>query len=127
MNKAIIIGNLGADPEVRYTQEGQPVVTFNVATSERWKGKDGQMQEKTEWHRCVAFNRLAEICGEYLVKGSKVYWEGKIQTRKWQDKSGNDRYTTEIIGREMEMLGGEKPKMDLPQAPQQSTGDDVPF
>jgi single-strand DNA-binding protein len=127
MNKAIIIGNLGADPEVRYTQEGQPVVTFNVATSERWKGKDGQMQEKTEWHRCVAFNRLAEICGEYLVKGSKVYWEGKIQTRKWQDKSGNDRYTTEIIGREMEMLGGEKPKMDLPQAPPQSTGDDVPF
>lgn len=104
VNKAIIIGNLGADPEIRYTQSGTQVATFNVATTERWKGQDGQMQESTEWHKIVAWRRLAEICGEYLNKGSKVYIEGKIQTRKWQDQNGNDRYTTEIIAREMKML-----------------------
>ena len=104
VNKVIIIGNLGADPELRYTQSGAPVATFRVATTERWKGQDGQMQEQTEWHSIVAWKRLAEICGEYLSKGSKVYVEGSLKTRKWQDKSGNDRYTTEIIAREMKML-----------------------
>lgn len=110
INKAIIIGNLGSDPEIRYTQSGTQVATFNVATTERWKGQDGQMQESTEWHKIVAWQRLAEICGEYLHKGSKVYIEGKIQTRKWQDQNGNDKYTTEIVAREMKMLsprGGE--------------------
>jgi len=104
INKAILIGNLGGDPEIRYTQSGTQVASFTVATTERFKGKDGQMQENTEWHRIVAWNRLAEICGEYLHKGSRVYIEGKIQTRKWQDQSGNDRYTTEIVAREMKML-----------------------
>lgn len=104
INKVILIGNLGADPEIRYTQNGTPVASFTVATTERWKGQDGQMQEQTEWHRITAWQRLAEICGEYLSKGSKVYIEGKLQTRKWQDQSGNDRYTTEIVAREMKML-----------------------
>lgn len=104
INKAILVGNLGADPEIRHTQSGTQVASFTVATTERFKGKDGQMQENTEWHRIVAWNRLAEIVGEYLHKGSRVYIEGKIQTRKWQDQSGNDRYTTEIIAREMKML-----------------------
>ncbi len=104
INKVILIGNLGADPEIRYTQSGTPVASFNLATTERWKGKDGQMQEQTEWHRITAWQRLAEICGEYLAKGSKVYVEGKLQTRKWQDQNGNDRYTTEIVAREMKML-----------------------
>ena len=104
VNKVILVGNLGADPEVRYTQSGTAVATFNVATSERWKGQDGQMQEQTEWHRIVTWSKLAEICGEYLHKGSKVYIEGKIQTRKWQDKDGVERYTTEIVARDMKML-----------------------
>lgn len=104
VNKAILVGNLGADPEVRYTQSGTQVTTFTVATTERWKGQDGQMQESTEWHRIVAWSKLAEICGQYLNKGSKVYIEGRIQTRKWQDQNGNDRYTTEIVAKEMKML-----------------------
>jgi len=104
INKVILIGNLGADPELRFTQSGTPVATFNVATTERWKDKDGNQQEQTEWHRIVAWRRLAEICGEYLNKGSRVYIEGKLQTRKWQDQNGNDRYTTEIVAREMKML-----------------------
>ncbi len=104
INKVILIGNLGADPEIRYTQSGTPVASFTVATTERWKDKDGQQQEQTEWHRIVAWRRLAEICGEYLNKGSRVYIEGKLQTRKWQDQNGNDRYTTEIVAREMKML-----------------------
>ena len=110
VNKVILIGNLGADPEIKYTQDGTQVTTFNVATSERWKGKDGQMQEQTEWHRIVVWRRLAEICGEYLHKGSKVYVEGKLQTRKWQDKDGHDRWTTEIVARDVQFLtpkGGE--------------------
>ncbi len=110
INKAILIGNLGADPEIRYTQAGKQVATFTVATSERWKGQDGQMQESTEWHKIVAWERLAEICGEFLNKGSRVYIEGRIQTRKWQDQDGNTKYTTEIVAREMKMLspkGGE--------------------
>ena len=97
INKAILIGNLGADPELRYTQSGTPVASFRIATTERWKDKDGNQQEQTEWHNIVAWSRLAEICGEYLNKGSRVYIEGKLQTRKWQDKSGQDRYTTEVV------------------------------
>ena len=104
INKAIIVGNLGADPELRYTQSGTAVASFRVATTERWKGQDGQMQEQTEWHSIVAWKRLGEICGEYLSKGSRVYVEGKLQTRKWQDQEGGTRYTTEIIAREMKML-----------------------
>ena len=104
INKVILIGNLGADPEIKFTQNGAPVATFTVATTEKWKDKDGQVQEQTEWHRIVAWQRLAEICGEYLAKGSRVYIEGKLQTRKWKDQSGNDRYTTEIVAREMKML-----------------------
>ncbi len=105
INKVILIGNLGNDPEVRYTPSGSAVANISLATSESWKDKQsGEMQDRTEWHRVVFFNRLAEIVGEYLKKGSKVYVEGKLQTRKWQDKTGNDRYSTEIIASEMQML-----------------------
>jgi len=104
INKVILIGNLGADPELRFTQNGTPVASFNMATTEKRKGQDGQVQEQTEWHRIIAWQKLAEICGEYLSKGSKVYIEGRLQTRKWKDQSGNDRYTTEIVAREMKML-----------------------
>ena len=106
INKAIIVGNLGKDPEVRYANNGSAIASITVATSEQWKDKStGEKQEKTEWHRISAFGRLAEIMGEYLKKGSQVYIEGRIQTRKWQDKSGQDRYTTEIIANELQMLG----------------------
>jgi len=107
INKVILVGNLGSDPEVRYTANGDAVATISVATAESWKDKQtGEKQEKTEWHRVVMFRRLGEIAGEYLKKGSQVYIEGKLQTRKWQDKSGNDRYTTEIVANDMQMLGG---------------------
>lgn len=103
----ILVGNLGKDPEVRYMPNGNAVANITLATSESWKDKQtGEQQEKTEWHRVVMFRRLGEIAGEYLKKGSQVYIEGKLQTRKWQDNSGNDRYTTEIIASEMQMLGG---------------------
>ena len=105
VNKVILIGNLGQDPEVRYMPNGGAVCNMTVATSETWKDKNtGEMQEKTEWHRVVMFRRLAEIAGEYLKKGSKVYLEGRLQTRKWQDQQGQDRYTTEIVADEMQML-----------------------
>jgi single-strand DNA-binding protein len=105
VNKALLIGNLGADPEVRYTPGGSAVANVTLATSSAWKDKsNGELQERTEWHRIVFFNRLAEIVGEYLHKGSKVYIEGSLRTRKWQDKSGIDRYTTEIIANEMQIL-----------------------
>ena len=105
INKVILIGNLGQDPEVRYMPNGGAVCNITVATSETWKDKNtGEQQERTEWHRVVMFRRLAEIAGEYLRKGSKVYLEGKLQTRKWQDQQGNDRYTTEIVADEMQML-----------------------
>ena len=105
INKAIIVGNLGADPETRYTAGGTAVTNCNVATSETWRDKtSGEMQERTEWHRIVFFARLAEGAGEYLKKGSKVYVEGRIQTRKWQGQDGQDRYTTEIVANEMQML-----------------------
>jgi single-strand binding protein len=106
INKVILVGNLGQDPEVRYTPAGAAVTTISVATTEAWNDKEGNKQERTEWHRVVFFSRLAEIAGEYLKKGSQVYIEGQLRTNKWQDKSGNDRYTTEIIANEMQMLGG---------------------
>ena len=122
INKVILIGNLGQDPEVRYTQGGAAVANVSVATSESWKDKQtGQPQERTEWHRVVFFSRLAEIVGEYLKKGSKVYVEGSLRTRKWQDQSGQDRYTTEIVAREMQMLdskgGGQASYPDESAAP----------
>ena len=105
INKVIIIGNLGADPEVRYTPNGNAVTNLNIATTTNWRDRQsGEMQEKTEWHRIVMFNRLAEVSGEYLKKGSKIYIDGSLRTRKWQDKNGQDRYTTEIIANEMQML-----------------------
>ncbi|MBV5306609.1 MAG: single-stranded DNA-binding protein [Desulfobulbaceae bacterium] len=105
MNKAMVIGNLGNDPEIRYTQKGTAVATFSVATTERWKDAEEVQQEHTDWHRIVAWKGLAEICGDHLKKGSKVYIEGKMQTRKWEE-NGVTRYTTELIAKNMEMLGG---------------------
>ncbi|HEX9078181.1 MAG TPA: single-stranded DNA-binding protein [Desulfuromonadaceae bacterium] len=104
LNKVMLIGNLGKDPEVRYTPSGQAVASFNLATSEKFKNKNGEWEERTEWHRVTLWSRLAEIAGEYLSKGKTVYIEGRLQTRKWQDNSGNERYTTEIVGEKMQML-----------------------
>jgi len=106
INKVILVGNLGADPETRYTASGSAITNIRIATSESWRDKQtGENQERTEWHRVVFFNRLAEIAGEYLRKGSQVYVEGSIRTRKWQGQDGQDRYTTEVVGNEMQMLG----------------------
>ena len=104
VNKVILVGNLGQDPEVRYMPNGGAVANITVATSESWKDQQGQQQERTEWHRCVLYRRLAEIAGEYLKKGAKVYLEGKLQTREWQDQQGQKRFTTEIVIQEMQML-----------------------
>ena len=104
VNKVIIIGHLGRDVEMRYTQTGKAVASFSVATSEQWTGKDGQKETKTEWHKIIAWGRLGEVCGEYLKKGSQVYLEGKLQTRQWDDKEGNKRSTTEIVAQQMQML-----------------------
>ena len=104
INKVILIGNLGNDPETRHTADQKAITNITLATSESWKDKSGQKQERTEWSRVVFFGKLAEIAGEYLKKGSKVYVEGSLRTRKWQDKSGQDRYTTEIVANEMQML-----------------------
>lgn len=111
VNKVILVGNLGRDPETRYMPEGGAITNFSIATTEKWKDKAGEKQEKTEWHRIATFGKLAEICGEYLKKGSAVYIEGRLQTRKWQDKDGADKYTTEIVADRMQMLGS-KPKGD---------------
>ena len=120
INKLILVGNLGKDPEIRYTPDGKAIANITVATSDSWKDKEtGEQQERTEWHRVVFFNRLAEIVGEYLKKGSQIYLEGKLQTRKWQDKSGQDRYTTEIVASEMQMLGVRQGGNQSNQAPQQ--------
>ena len=143
INKVILIGNLGADPEVRYMPSGGAVSNISMATSEQWKDKEtGAQQERTEWHRVVFFNRLAEIVGEYLKKGSKIYIEGSIRTRKWTDKTGNDRYTTEIIGNEMQMLDRKdgastaarpmtqapaKPAAAAPSKNTETFDDDIPF
>ena len=105
VNKVIIIGNLGRDPETRYMPDGGAITNISVATTDKWKDKNGEMQEKTEWHRVAFFGKLAEIAGEYLKKGSQVYVEGRLQTRKWQDKEGQDKYTTEIVANQMQMLG----------------------
>jgi single-strand DNA-binding protein len=105
VNKVILIGNLGRDPETRYMPEGGAITNISIATTEKWKDKNGEMQEKTEWHRVAFFGKLAEIAGEYLKKGSQVYVEGRLQTRKWQDKDGQDKYTTEIVANVMQMLG----------------------
>ena len=107
VNKVILVGNLGKDPEIKYTASGAAVANVTIATSESWNDKQtGEKVEKTEWHRVVAFQRLAEIMGEYLKKGSQVYIEGKLQTRKWQDQNGQDRWTTEVVANDMQMLGG---------------------
>jgi len=105
VNKVILVGNLGKDPELRYTPSGAAVVNFSLATSETYKDRDGNRQTKTEWHNIVAWRQLAEICGKYLHKGKQIYIEGSLQTRKWQDRDGNDRYTTEIVANQMQMLG----------------------
>jgi single-strand DNA-binding protein len=106
VNKVILVGNLGRDPEVRYMPNGEAVCNFSIATTDSWKDKSGQKQERTEWHNIVMYRKLAEIAGEYLKKGRPVYVEGRLQTRKWQTKEGQDRYTTEIIADQMQMLGG---------------------
>jgi single-strand DNA-binding protein len=139
INKVILIGNLGADPEVRYTPSGVAVAQFNIATSEEWKDKDsGEKRERTEWHRIVAWRRLGEICGEYLSKGQQVYVEGRIQTNTWEDKEGNKRYTTEIIANTVQFLGkresseSARPRSTTPAdyqgVPAQGPADDdIPF
>ncbi len=147
VNKAIIVGTLGSDPEVRYTANGSAVANLSVATNENWKDRQtGEMQERTEWHRIVMFGKLAEIAQQYLKKGSQAYFEGRIQTRKWQDQSGNDRYSTEIVANEMQMLGGRagagsgapmepagghqsqpKPASSPQTAPMDDGFDDIPF
>ena len=152
INKVILIGNLGRDPEVRYTPSGSAVCNVTIATSRNWKSKDtGDKVEETEWHRVVFYDRLAEIAGEYLKKGRSVYVEGRLKTRKWQDKDGKDNYTTEVVAENMQMLGGregmggadseggggrpaaQRPAASKPAAPQKSsTGfddmdDDIPF
>ncbi|MEK7713630.1 MAG: single-stranded DNA-binding protein [Deltaproteobacteria bacterium] len=134
VNKVILLGRLGADPEVRYTAGGTAVAKFNLATSETWKDKDGSKQEKTEWHRVVAFGKLGETCGEYLSKGKQVYVEGKLQTRSWEDKEGNKKYTTEVNVSNMVMLGsgaaeGGGKEVAASAEPQSfgSSEDDIPF
>jgi len=133
VNKVILIGNLGRDPELRYTPSGVPVATFTVATTEEWRDKNtGEKQEHTEWHRIVAWRRLGEICGEYLHKGSKVYIEGKLRTRAWEDRDGNTRYTTEIVAQTLQILtpkGEVLENIPEPPSPEEpvDTGEDIPF
>lgn len=141
INKVILVGNLGADPETRYMPSGSAVTNLSVATSEQWKDKQsGEQKERTEWHKVAMFNRLAEIAAEYLRKGSQVYIEGKLRTRKWQDRDGKDRWTTEIIADEMQMLGGRGggggsapmssgsgTSSAPPQPPADEFDDDIPF
>ena len=139
VNKVILIGNLGADPEVRYTQGGQAVCNFRIATSESWTDKSGAKQEKTEWHKIIAWGKLGEICGEHLRKGRQCYVEGRLQTSKWTDKEGAEHYKTEIVAGTVQFLGGaaagkrdagdEPPpgEQDRPVHPNSSGDDDVPF
>jgi single-strand DNA-binding protein len=138
VNKVILIGNLGRDPEVRYTRDGTPVATLSIATSESWKDQSGERQERTEWHRVVAWSKLAEIAKEYLAKGRQVYIEGRLQTRSWDDRDGNKRYTTEVKADQMVMLGGRgggdfnrdqpaPPPGPDTEEPFQATDEDVPF
>ncbi len=126
INKVIIIGNLGADPEMRYSPDGMAIAKLNVATSEGWKDKQtGQFQERTEWHRVTMFARLGEIAGEYLRKGSKVYIEGSLRTNKWKDKEGHDRYTTEIVANNMQMLDAKGAVGDAPLGMPPAMGQEV--
>lgn len=144
INKVILVGNLGGDPETRYMPSGSAVTNITVATNESWKDKQtGEQKDRTEWHKVAMFNRLAEVAAEYLRKGSQVYIEGKLRTRKWQDKSGQDRWTTEIIADEMQMLGGRggggggsapmssgqdsDPPSAAPQPGPDDFDDDIPF
>jgi len=141
LNKVMLIGNLGKDPEVRYTTSGTAVASFSIATTERFKNKSGEWEDKTEWHNITLWSRLAEIAGEYLSKGKTVYIEGRLQTRKWQDRDGRDRYTTEIVGEKMQMLsakgdGGGRSKAPADQSygdapayeePSFNPDDDIPF
>jgi single-strand DNA-binding protein len=139
VNKVILIGNLGKDPEVRYAQSGKAVTTFTLATNESWNNKDGQREERTEWHRVVVFGKLAEICGQYLQKGKQVYIEGRLQTRSWEDREGNKRYTTEVVASNMVMLSkagsGPSDSMAPPidsnayesSGPSGTPDDDIPF
>lgn len=139
LNKVQIIGRLGKEPEIRYMPSGKAVASLSVATTDKWKGQDGEKQERTEWHRVSAFDKLAEIMERYLTKGSQVYIEGKLQTRKWQDKDGSDRYSTEIIAQQMQMLGGGGERADRgdrkqerrsephQQMPPIDFDDDIPF
>ncbi|MDO8787683.1 MAG: single-stranded DNA-binding protein [Sulfuritalea sp.] len=120
VNKVILVGNLGADPEMRYLPSGEAVANLRLATTDTWKDKEGNKQEATEWHRVSFFGRQAEVCGQYLKKGSQIYVEGSIRTRKWQDKEGQDRYTTEVRGDRMQMLGGRQGMSDAP--PRDSAG-----
>ncbi len=116
VNKVILIGNLGKDPELRYLPSGQAVVKFPLATGARWKDKDGQLQERTDWHNIVAFGRQGEVCNEYLKKGSPVYIEGRIQTRSWEDKDGNKKYMTEIVAQSINLLGRKgEPEEEVPE------------
>ena len=141
INKVILIGRLGRDPEVKYTPSGQAVAKFSIATDETYKDRNGEQQRRTEWHNIVAWRRLAEICGEYLVKGKLVYIEGRIQTRQWEDREGNKRNTTEIVAREMKMLSpkgegdrsesssqqSESTPAPAPAPSPEITDDDIPF
>ena len=130
INKAILVGRLGADPEVRYTPDGAMVTNFRIATDEQWKDKNGEKVQKTEWHKIVAFGKLAEICGKYLVKGKLVYLEGRIQTRAWDDKEGTKRYTTEIVASNMQMLDskGQRSADASPgEPPHAQSGADAPL
>ena len=136
INKVIIVGNLGSDPEMRYMPSGAAIANLSIATSEKWKDKQtGEDKEQTEWHRVVFFNRLAEICADHLQKGAQIYIEGSLKTRKWTDKNNVDRYTTEIVGRDLQMLGGGKSNPNQHEskgAPQERESppdfdDDIPF
>ena len=142
VNKVILIGNLGRDPEIRYTRDGTAVANLNIATSDSWKDAQGERQERTEWHRVVAWDKLAEIAKEYLAKGKQVYIEGRLQTRSWEDKDGHKRYTTEVRADQMVMLGGRGgddsggardagpppgPPEDFTPEPFKATDEDVPF
>lgn len=133
LNKVTLIGNLGADPETRSMPSGDAVTNIRVATTESWKDKSGEKKEHTEWHNVVFYRKLAEIAGQYLKKGSQVYIEGSLRTRKWQDKDGQDRYTTEIVATEMKMLGGGKGNGEKGNAPAPAvegsafSGPDIPF
>lgn len=147
INKAILVGNLGKDPELRYTANGQAVATFSLATTEKFKNKGGEQQERTEWHNIVAWGPLAEICGKYLTKGKQIYCEGRIQSRSYDDRDGNKRYITEIVISDMQMLGGRpgdeggagsrpartsgslpaKDPVSVPDDAPYNTDDDIPF